>query len=464
MAAIVKRGKSFYVVYSYKTPKKEVKQRWECFHSIEEAKKRKAEIEYKKDISNFTVPGCTTVDELLTEYTNLYDKSKWAMSTYQSNLRLMENYIRPIIGGVRLEDMTTRVVEKYYQTLLKTEAAPKHYFGWKATSTGDLVTPQTVRSIHKLLRNCFGQAVKWELMEKNPCINATVPKPKKQERDIWDAETLFHAIDVCEDERLKLAMHLAFACTLRIGELLGLTWDGVDISEKSIMSGEAHIQVNKELQRINQKAYKELDGKDVILEFPQLNKRQSTIQVLKTPKTISSVRRIFLPPTVARMLADWKKKQDAEKEALGAEYSDYNLVFAGPLGMPTEGTTLNAAFRKLIEENDLPPVVFHSIRHTSITYKLKLNGGDIKSVQGDSGHSQAKMVTDQYSHILDADRKVNARLFEKQFYRGEEVEVKTPEEPVKQETPDAELLMKALSNPEMVSLLKAMMKAMGNDD
>ena len=164
------------------------------------------------------------------------------------------------------------------------------------------------------------------------------------------------------------------------------------------------------------------------------------------------------------MLADWKEKQDAEKEALGAEYSDYNLVFAGPLGMPTEGTTLNAAFRKLIEENDLPPVVFHSIRHTSITYKLKLNGGDIKSVQGDSGHSQAKMVTDQYSHILDADRKVNARLFEKQFYRGEEVEVKAPKEPAKQETPDAELLMKALSNPEMVSLLKAMMKAMGSDE
>jgi hypothetical protein len=43
-----------------------------------------------------------------------------------------------------------------------------------------------------------------------------------------------------------------------------------------------------------------------------------------------------------------------------------------------------------------------------VTYKLKLNGGDIKAVQGDSGHAQVNMVTDVYSHILDDDRKKNA--------------------------------------------------------
>ena len=73
---------------------------------------------------------------------------------------------------------------------------------------------------------------------------------------------------------------------------------------------------------------------------------------------------------------------------------------------------------RLIKENDLPKVVFHSLRHSSITYKLKLNGGDVKSVQGDSGHAQAKMVTDQYSHILDDDRVRNAEIFEEVFYSG----------------------------------------------
>ena len=150
---------------------------------------------------------------------------------------------------------------------------------------------------------------------------------------------------------------------MRIGELLGLTWDCIDISAASIEAGEAHIQVNKELQRVNKKALADLEEKDVIFRFPAAKKRQTTALVLKTPKTISSVRRVFLPTSVARMLAEWKKKQDETKEALGSEYNDFNLVFAGPFGMPVENTTINNAFHKLIMENDLPKVVFHSIRH-----------------------------------------------------------------------------------------------------
>lgn len=42
---------------------------------------------------------------------------------------------------------------------------------------------------------------------------------------------------------------------------------------------------------------------------------------------------------------------------------------------------------EIIDQQGLPDVVFHSLQHTSVTYKLKLSGGDIKSVQGDSGHA-----------------------------------------------------------------------------
>lgn len=75
-------------------------------------------------------------------------------------------------------------------------------------------------------------------------------------------------------------------------------------------------------------------------------------------------------------------------------------------------------------------MVFHSLRHTSVTYKLKLSGGDIKAVQGDSGHAQADMVTEVYGHILDEDRKKNARL------------------------------IKVLGNPEMAALLTSLAKSM----
>ena len=81
-------------------------------------------------------------------------------------------------------------------------------------------------------------------------------------------------------------------------------------------------------------------------------------------------------------------------------------------GLPINDSAIRKDFNKLIEKYDLPKVVFHSLRHTSITYKLKLNGGDIKSVQGDSGHSQINMVTDVYSHIIDDDRRKNAAMFE----------------------------------------------------
>lgn len=67
-----------------------------------------------------------------------------------------------------------------------------------------------------------------------------------------------------DDEILKLALNLAFSCSLRIGEMLGLTWDCIDISDESISSNDAYIIVNKELQRVNKDTMEKLGEKDVI--------------------------------------------------------------------------------------------------------------------------------------------------------------------------------------------------------
>ena len=119
----------------------------------------------------------------------------------------------------------------------------------------------------------------------------------------------------------------------------------------------------------------------------------------------------------------------------------------------------------MIEEHNLPPVVFHSLRHSSVTYKLKLNGGDIKAVQGDSGHSRVDMVTDVYSHIIDEDRRRNAELFEEAFYGKKNLDPKMHDETATQtvdvlDDVDAELLAKVLANPEMKALLASLAKAM----
>lgn len=79
---------------------------------------------------------------------------------------------------------------------------------------------------------------------------------------------------------------------------------------------------------------------------------------------------------------------------LGSEHTDYNLIMATTFGMPINGSYIRDQMQKVIDKEGLPDVVFHSLRHTSVTYKLKLSGGDIKAVQGDSGHAEADMVTE----------------------------------------------------------------------
>lgn len=410
MASLVERNKRYYVVYTYEDEKGEKKQKWEGFTARADAVRRKSEVEYRKEVGSVVIPQCETMNELLKEYIAMYGKSNWSLSTYSANVNMIKSYIQPYLGAMKLEDITARVLEKYYQSMLRTQAVPK-CTDKKYKKEVSFVSTETVRRIHKLLHCCFEQAVRWDLMIRNPAQYATVPKSTRKQRDIWTAETLMKAVELCDDPKLKLAINLAFACSLRIGELLGLTWSCIDISEAT------------------------------------------------------SVRKVFLPRTVAEMLVDWKKDQDELREALGPEYVDYDLVFTGYYGMPTEASSITASFQKLIKENNLPKVVFHSLRHSSITYKLKLNGGDIKAVQGDSGHAQAKMVTDQYSHILDDDRKLNAQLFENAFYQKKEVMQPVEDSGATESgnqssvsADDRRLLEKLMSDESTAALLMALVK------
>jgi hypothetical protein len=139
---------------------------------------------------------------------------------------------------------------------------------------------------------------------------------------------------------------------------------------------------------------------------------------------------------------------------------------ATTFGLPIGDSYLRNKMQDIIDELGLPDVVFHSLRHTSVTYKLKLSGGDIKAVQGDSGHAQADMVTEVYGHIIDEDRRKNAEMMENAFYNKENLNPKMKEDKGdsrKIEVPDgvdAELLMKVLANPEMSALLTSLAKTM----
>jgi len=261
-----------------------------------------------------------------------------------------------------------------------------------------------------------------------------------------------------------MAINLAFACSLRFGEITGMTWDCVHITDADISSDNAYLFVEKELARVNQTSMDALGNSDILLVFPRLIGGKSTTRlVLKRPKTESSVRRVWIPKTLALLLRDWKEKQDKLKEFMGDDYVDYNLVIAQETGRPCEDRVLGNQFERLKKAYGLPDVVFHSLRHSSTTYKLKLNHGNIKATQGDTGHAQADMVTDLYAHILDEDRKVNAQRFEAAFYanpdmRRTEKEINPPPPPQTTGIDLQSLFAQLQQNPEIACQLASILK------
>lgn len=458
MASIKRRRGKYHVVYYYLNEDGEKKQKWELFDTEAEAKHRKAEIEYKQGSRTFIAPSKTTVAAFLEDFVSLYGTKKWSPSTYEANTGLIRNYINPKLGSTLMQDVTSIAADRFISALQRTKC-PTYKNRYSKT---EYMTPANIERINKLLRCAFGQAVRWDIIAKNPFENTTLPKIKRKPREIWDAATIRKALDECKDGRLYVAINLSFACSLRIGEIVGLTWDCVHISDSDIAKDDAHIIVNKELARVDQHAIDALGEKDIIFMFPRIVKAKSTTRlVLKRPKTETSIRKVWLPKTLAYILRDWHQKQDKLKEIMGDEYADYNLVLALETGRPCEDRVIGNQFERLKKSANLPNVVFHSLRHSSTTYKLKLNHGDIKATQGDTGHSQADMVTKVYAHILDEDRKVNAQKFESAFYANPDLRgVQAPAEPAPALDVQS-IILQLQQSPELLSALTSLISNQG---
>lgn len=281
------------------------------------------------------------------------------------------------------------------------------------------------------------------------------PKHEYAKREIWDTDTILQALHLCDDPKLTIAIHLSFACSLRLDEVLGLQWKNVHISDQDIEKNDARIDIVCQLEELSKKAIKESRVGEMFFEFPPvMNENLKTVRVLKSPKTKSSIRTVWVPSTLAKILIKWKEEQQSYKEYYGELYYDYDLVVCQENEKPTFHGVIRNSFNRLIEENDLPPIVFHSFRHASTTYKLKLNHDDIKATQGDTGHAQADMITDLYAHIMDEDRRNNAVRFDENFYKqtGDQIEKKNSKVNVDQ-------LIEALKgNPELLQQVLSALK------
>lgn len=113
MASIIKRKKSYSVVYNYTDENGEIKQKWETWHTHQEALKRKAEIENQQYSGVFIPPNNQTVSEFLHDFVVLYGEKKWSMSTYDSNTSLIANYINPLIRKIWLPKTLAYILREW---------------------------------------------------------------------------------------------------------------------------------------------------------------------------------------------------------------------------------------------------------------------------------------------------------------------------------------------------------------
>lgn len=401
MASIVKRGGSYSVVYMM-TVHGRRKQKWETYRSLDEAEKRKRTLDLCQKVkTRKRSEHIETVEDLMGRYVLLYGQVKWSYSTLQSNCGLIRNYILPLFGAIRLQELSPLVVAELYQDILK---YPKFNNSYQKT-TEEAISHATLKSIHKLLHSAFEQAVLWEYIPRNPFSKAALPNVTQSKRCFLLPEQILALLERCTEDWLSLAIHLAFAGTLRKGELLALTWQDVDWDNDL-------IRINKTIKRVSREALQTLHERDVLYKFPPMWCGEKTVLILKSPKTISSNREVYLPKTLMTALHGFYQTRCT----IDIQTSYPTLIFCYEDGRPIQETTLSKYFHAATAQAGLPKVPFHSLRHSSITYKLAISGGDIKAVQGDSGHAQAAMITEHYGHFLEENRRNTSRRFEELFY------------------------------------------------
>ena len=117
MASIVKRGKTYSIVY-YEGEGKDRHQVWESGLSYNAAKARKAQLEYEVAQNIHIDRNDLTVSEFLYEFVEKYGEKKWVASTYDGNVGLLENYVHPYLGDKKLRSIRTKTVDDYYHFLL----------------------------------------------------------------------------------------------------------------------------------------------------------------------------------------------------------------------------------------------------------------------------------------------------------------------------------------------------------
>lgn len=287
--------------------------------------------------------------------------SNLAPATHLRYEGLVRYQVIPHIGAVPLSKLRPLHVQQLYARLQQTG---------RADGRGGL-SPRTLLHVHRVLSEALGQAVKWQLVARNVCQAVEAPQARRTEVRALSPEDARRLLEVAEaeDSTYGDSVILALHTGLRLGELLGLRWEDVDLERGC-------ATVRRTLQY--------LSGEGLALREPKTGTSRRTIPLGSTP--LEALRRL-------------RRRQLEERLALGPAYNDHGMVFADALGRPIPPYRVSQWFTGLVRLAGLAPLRFHDLRHAHATLLLT-RGIHPKVVSERLGHGSIAITLDTYSHVL----------------------------------------------------------------
>ena len=131
------------------------------------------------------------------------------------------------------------------------------------------------------------------------------------------------------------------------------------------------------------------------------------------PKTSSARRTVVLPRFAVHHLEEHKKRQDAERLALGDAWREHGLVFASSVGTPIEPRNVNRRWDELRRRAGLEGLRLHDLRHYA-TFLLA-QGVPARAIMDVLGHAEIGVTMNTYAHVLPVLRQEAADAIDELF-------------------------------------------------
>lgn len=308
-----------------------------------------------------------TVKQYLEYWLEEVHKPNIKISTYVKYRKVIQGYIIPALGDVKLEKLTPQHVKSLYNKKQR-----------------DGLSPKTIHSIHGVLHKALDNAVLWSLVSRNVCSVVKPPRLVKTEKPSLTLEEAHKLLESIRGHRLEMLLTLALTTGMRRGEMLALRWSDIDFKKKL-------VRVRRTVDYIPRHGYVENE-----------------------PKTTAGRRSITLADFVLDMLKQHRTRQLEAKSKVGSDWEDRNLVFTDLAGGYFNPRYLEKLFPKVLTEAGLPSMRFHDLRHSAATLLLEM-GVSMKVVQEILGHSSYVITADTYTHVLPAQQPEAMKHWDEEF-------------------------------------------------